>query len=510
MKLFGFFMLGIFLCIHSCESSPVEPGCVVNEDCNGAGLCIAGVCQLPECSQDPTTEIIEVWASSFADQQNIPEMTLDGFLTDDSRWAAKGNGQWIAYELSNLVQVEYVSFAFFATSVRYFDLQISDDGENWTDVLTSHASQGNNSNVFERFDFATRCARYVRFVGHGSDISGPDGWNSIAETDINGFSVNLEEGFCGDQDCNNGETCSSCEQDCGSCSETLAVEYYNDFENSELGQYVLADVRAEWPNPVIYTNGIGFYDPNPKEYTVWILEENANQYMHSTTDANDWGLISSVTDENGGGFQFQPTIPGQHEEIYLSYNIMFKPGMDFGLSGKLPGLGAGTWVNDDRASSDGFIGGLCFKTGGKIGFYLYWKGMPDDQEYGTTTMWYDPENYGSTFYFDVTAEVWYNVTYRVVMNEVGSANGLVEGFINGKLARQVTDLELRSTENTFIDHLKMYWFYGGGDERFKTSRDEWINIDDVYLFEFMPNQAGIPYANTSSQLGRVLDLPWMR
>ncbi len=199
-----------------CDPSLAPPGCVYDatapeetpcylagQSDEQRGICDeTGSCIDPEPPIDCAIDalIIYTWASEHG-PDNPPELTLNGDVTSNGGWwAAQGNGQWIAYELSQAALLEYVRFSFYASSIRYFSVETSLDGEDWTMVLAEQESQGDNPNAFERFDFEPVCARFLRFVGHGSNVSGPDGWNAIVETDINGFVVDLVE-------CRNDDDC---------------------------------------------------------------------------------------------------------------------------------------------------------------------------------------------------------------------------------------------------------------------------------------------------------------
>ncbi len=121
-------------------------------------------------------------AAASADDGNIAANTLDGNAA--TRWSASGNPQWIQYDLGVAKTVSYVKIAWYSGNVRAttFDLQVSSDGTNWTNVLST-VSSGTTS-ALEQYDFADRTARYVRIVGHGNTANA---WNSITETEIWGF-----------------------------------------------------------------------------------------------------------------------------------------------------------------------------------------------------------------------------------------------------------------------------------------------------------------------------------
>ena len=110
---------------------------------------------------------------------NVPINTIDKDLS--TRWSAEGDGQWIQYDLLSTQKVEAVAIAFYLGDQRraYFDLNVSSDNLNWTQVYTG-TNSGTTTNL-ERYPFTGRWCRYVRIVGHGNNTSD---WNSITEVQV--------------------------------------------------------------------------------------------------------------------------------------------------------------------------------------------------------------------------------------------------------------------------------------------------------------------------------------
>jgi hypothetical protein len=143
-------------------------------------------------STTSAAKIVSVFASDYeGGSVNYPNKTLDGILLLSSRWSSFGDGQWIAYALNQTTSVSYVRMVFYSTDYRtFFDIQYSTDNITWRNttavgVYSLPAAQG----TYQRFNFTPVSARFIRIVGHGR--SDPTLWNSIVETDINGFSINL-------------------------------------------------------------------------------------------------------------------------------------------------------------------------------------------------------------------------------------------------------------------------------------------------------------------------------
>lgn len=114
---------------------------------------------------------------------NTPGNTIDNKIS--TRWSKDGVGQWIRYDLGEVKQVEAVDLAFYAGTQRksYFDVEVSEDGNDYTTVLPGCASSGLTDEL-ERYAFdAPRSARYVRIVCNGNSQGG-ENWNSITEARI--------------------------------------------------------------------------------------------------------------------------------------------------------------------------------------------------------------------------------------------------------------------------------------------------------------------------------------
>lgn len=122
----------------------------------------------------------DVAASEFQ-SPNEPANTIDGEL--DTRWSAQGDGQWISYDLGEVMDVHFLEIAWLNGSSRVsaFDVEVSADGVTWTPVATGLVSSGTTTEL-ETVDVPDSLARYVRIVGYGNSTN--NGWNSITELEI--------------------------------------------------------------------------------------------------------------------------------------------------------------------------------------------------------------------------------------------------------------------------------------------------------------------------------------
>jgi len=127
---------------------------------------------------DANTECVPVLASS--NDGNLPENVLDNNL--QTRWSAKGDGQWIEFCLETENEVDGVEIAFHSGKIRksIFDVLTSLDRVTWTNVALGLTSCG-TSNDLEKFSFNKIMAKYVRIVGHGNSLNL---WNSYCEVKL--------------------------------------------------------------------------------------------------------------------------------------------------------------------------------------------------------------------------------------------------------------------------------------------------------------------------------------
>ncbi len=104
-----------------------------------------------------------------------PEFSIDG--DNSTRWAAEGECS-IIWDLGEVKPIESVMLSFWNGGERQsiFDLDISNDKVNWTEVYSGHAS-GEGEDL-ENFPIGETEGRYIRFRGHGTTTGS---WQSVLE-----------------------------------------------------------------------------------------------------------------------------------------------------------------------------------------------------------------------------------------------------------------------------------------------------------------------------------------
>lgn len=259
-------------------------------------------------------------------------------------------------------------------------------------------------------------------------------------------------------------------------------------------------------------NTVGPYHDNDDEWSAdWNHPSWSNrppsEIIQTTDYVNNKNLKfffpqGSVGPETGGGHWHVP-LNTSLEELYLTYRIRFKEGFDWVNGGKMPGIRGGPEWSDHGPPgwSDGFYFLLMWANYPGIDFYYY----HHDQtaEYGSSKAWDD----------NITTGVWYTITLRLVMNSVGDtggySNGIAEGFINGKLSCQLTNVKFRNLSEIGIDNLLIASFFGGSGEDFAATQDENIEFDDFYAFTYKPG-VDVPQGRTPSTSDRILYLPYQQ
>jgi hypothetical protein len=116
---------------------------------------------------------------------NVPANTVDNLLT--TRWSGVNDGVWIRYDLGTSRLITAANMAVYRGNFRWahFDVQVSDNGSNWTTVST-FASNTGTTTVEEAYDLPDVRGRYLRYVGHGADLSGggTTPWSGLTEVAI--------------------------------------------------------------------------------------------------------------------------------------------------------------------------------------------------------------------------------------------------------------------------------------------------------------------------------------
>lgn len=270
--------------------------------------------------------------------------------------------------------------------------------------------------------------------------------------------------------------------------EAFNIVFENNFNNNQAGSYQFSDYYNDWNGPS-GNNRQSLVDMVPES------EGSSNKFMRGYFPQGTYS-------PDNGGWSWNSPISGSREELYFSYDIRFKPGFQWVLGGKIPGLTGGHVESGTLPEfTDGFSVRMMWKENGKLVFYVY----HHDQSivYGSSHGWGD---------FQFTTGQWYNITFRLVLNKVqngsGVNNGILEGFVDGKLKIQLSNFRFRNIESIFIDNMYICSFFGGSSEEWSAQRDEWIDTDNYIVYSYAGNTLDVPRGQTLSSWSKTLLHPY--
>lgn len=274
-------------------------------------------------------------------------------------------------------------------------------------------------------------------------------------------------------------------------TDKFDIIYNLSFAKNTVGSYKETEWQSDWNDPAWanHNNGYGR-----------IAEENANKYLNLNFAAGAF--------EVSGGYQWQSKFAKGYDELYFSYRIRFSSGFtSTNLQGKLPGLSGGSSNSggDLPTGTDGWSARFMFH-GTEIRFYSYY---PDLYKiYGDSKPVSGKNYYGYgpvlSPGFTLKTNTWYTVTQRIVMNTPGKANGLVEGFIDGKLCAVQTGMRFRNVTSLQIDRIFFSTFFGGSGQ--PPVKSEIISFDNFVVYTYKP-AVSVARGNTANAKGTVIPLP---
>jgi len=293
------------------------------------------------------------------------------------------------------------------------------------------------------------------------------------------------------------------------------IEYTTKLWNPDWNYPGWRDGDHRWPE---------WYADNIKDSIVVDNETGSKVMKFNFTDTivDGWAGVAPYR----CGDYWKVDLQAEPKELYFSYNVKFRPGFDWNKGGKLPATNGGSPLSKETQSQctrpgygEGYSTAIMFRDEGRLAWYLFYQDMINDQ-YGDSHYWGvgEPEVEGINYTdngavsLDVSDERWYNITMRIVVNSFtnGKPNkdGLMEGFIDGKLVSQLTGLYLLTEPDIDkgVNELALAHFFGGNENYQGPQRKEWTLFDDFLCF-YYDETADVPRGNTPSQFGRVLDLP---
>jgi hypothetical protein len=215
--------------------------------------------------------------------------------------------------------------------------------------------------------------------------------------------------------------------------------------------------------------------------------------------------------ENTGmsaAYKFVDQTGSEPEEIYFRYYIRIDQSWDPTYGGKFPGIsgtyGVAGWGGRQSDGTNGWSArGLYQPTvpAGRgnpladtvpIGSYVYHAEQPT--QWGDNVLWQD----GYLGYLE--KDRWYSVEQHLVLNTPGVNDGILESWIDGRLAYRQTDWRWRDVDSLKIEQIWLDFYHGGTDV---PDHDISLYIDNVVIASnYIGPMTGAPCAPTS---GRFID-----
>jgi Cellulose binding domain len=294
--------------------------------------------------------------------------------------------------------------------------------------------------------------------------------------------------------------------DCQSGGALLSQQ----FESFPAGTPSLEDERdflAEFCPPIRYIAGFGSdAEPPlgslpPEERADRVARERAGQDNGASDTVRltvDQGVPGSdgqslrvlypagTNTSSHSGAQFEMPIPGaatyeddgsitgtSHDELYLSYRVRVEDGFDWAQGGKLPGLMANDAADYPDGSNE-VSARLMWRAGGKLEFYLHTESDPR-----VRLLW---DNVPGVGHAELVQGEWQTLQVRVKLNTPGRADGIWQGWIDGRLAADYRDLTFRSSPEANLNTVFFSTFHGGSSGSASTPEEIWWPDRDGHIW----------------------------
>ena len=177
-------------------------------------------------------------------------------------------------------------------------------------------------------------------------------------------------------------------------------------------------------------------------------------------------------------YEFAKHLEAEPEEIYFRYYLRLGDDWDPRRGGKLPGIGGtygrGGWGGRPSDGRNGWSarGQFNGRRAGKtpIGFYCYHADMKG--KYGAGWIW---EKDGLGF---LENNRWYCIEQYAKLNTPGANDGILRGWVDGKLAFEKTDVRMRDIASLKIQCIWINIYHGG---QWSAPSDDHLFIDNVVI-----------------------------
>ncbi|UCD52877.1 MAG: hypothetical protein JSW27_09605 [Phycisphaerales bacterium] len=177
-------------------------------------------------------------------------------------------------------------------------------------------------------------------------------------------------------------------------------------------------------------------------------------------------------------YDFQKHLGAEPEAVYFRYYLRLADDWDPQRGGKLPGIGGtygrGGWGGRPSDGRNGWSarGQFNGRRAGKtpIGFYCYHADMKG--KYGASWIW-EKDGLGH-----LENNRWYCIEQYAKLNTPGANDGILRGWVDGKLAFEKTDVRMRDIPELKIECIWINIYHGG---LWSAPSDDHLFIDNVVI-----------------------------
>jgi len=310
-------------------------------------------------------------------------------------------------------------------------------------------------------------------------------------------------------------------------SATLQLWSYAEYGNSalEVGVFRVFHDPGSLPpaqNGLAYSyeGDIGVAD-HPDVYEHTTFTSSAWDDVYANTDSPTLQLVGSASGfepldgqalqitvpagENtgsGAAFKFEDQIGAEPEEVFFRYYLRIDQSWDPTDGGKFPGIsgtyGVAGWGGRPSDGTNGWSARGLFQptvTGADnplantvpLGHYIY---HPEQSsQWGDNVLWQD----GYLGYLE--KDRWYSIEQHLMLNTPGVNDGILETWIDGRLAYRQTDWRWRDTSALKIEQIWLNVYHGGSDV---PDQDISLYVDNIVIADsYIGPMKGAPCAPTS-------------
>jgi hypothetical protein len=205
---------------------------------------------------------------------------------------------------------------------------------------------------------------------------------------------------------------------------------------------------------------------------------------------------------SGFAFKFDDQTGAEPEEIFFRYYIRIDQSWDPTYGGKFPGIsgtyGVAGWGGRPSDGTNGWSARGLYQPSVvgvdnplhdtvPVGHYVYHADQAT--QWGDNVLWQD------AYLGYLEKDRWYSIEQHLVLNTPGVSDGILETWVDGRLAYRQTNWHWRDTSSLKIEQIWLNVYHGGSDV---PDQDISLYIDNIVIADsYIGPMRGAPCAPTS-------------